>query len=186
MAGEKELIPEMVDSTVSLIYKDKGKRTDMGKYRPIAVNSIIYRIMAKTIVVAIGPLLSTVTSANQKAFKPGELLSDNTRQVQDIIKYCEDAQIPGMILFADQDGAYPRVNWEYLFEVMEAMNFNPEFISLVKTMYTGVTLHFKINGVIDTNSAHPKNGIAQGCPASPCLYLLCIQGLISLLTHFPS
>ena len=181
MAGKKELIPEMVDSTVSLIYKDKGKRTDMGKYRPIAVNSIIYRIMAKTIVVAIGPLLSTVTSANQKAFKPGELLSDNTRQVQDIIKYCEDAQIPGMILFADQDGAYPRVNWEYLFEVMEAMNFNPEFISLIKTMYTGVTLHFKINGVIDTNSAHPKNGIAQGCPASPCLYLLCIQGLISLL-----
>ena len=86
--------------------------------------------MVKTIVVSMGPLLSTVTSANQKAFKPGELLSENTRQVQDIIKYCEDAQIPGMILFADQDGAYryPRVNWEYLFEVMEAMNFNPEFI----------------------------------------------------------
>ena len=103
MAEKKELIPEMRDSTVSLIYKDKGKRTDIGKYRPIAVNSIIYRIMATTIVVSMGPLLSTVTSANQKAFKPGELLSDNTRQVQDIIKYCEDAQIPGMILFADQD-----------------------------------------------------------------------------------
>ena len=86
-----------------------------------------------------------------------------------------------MILFADQDGAYPRVNWEYLFEVMEAMNFNPEFMSLVKTMYSGVTLHFKVNGLIDANSAHTLNGIAQGCPASPCLYLLCIQGLISLL-----
>ena len=48
-------------------------------------------------------------------------------------------------------------------------------------MYSGVTLHFKGNGVIDTNSAHPKNGIAQGCPASLCLYLLCIQGRISLL-----
>ena len=66
MAEKKELIPEMRDSTVSLIYKDKGKITDIGKYRPIAVNSIIYRIMAKTIVVYMGPLLSTVTSANQK------------------------------------------------------------------------------------------------------------------------
>jgi hypothetical protein len=81
-----------------------------------------------------------------------------------------------MILFADQDGAYPRVNWEYLFEVMEAMNFNPEFISLIKTMYTGVTLHFKINAVIDTNSAHPKNGIAQGCPLSPILFTIIIEG----------
>ena len=48
-------------------------------------------------------------------------------------------------------------------------------------MYSGVALHFNVNGVIDSNSAHPKNGIAQGCPASPCFYLLCIQGLISLL-----
>ena len=70
--------------------------------------------MAKTIVVVMSPVLSTVTSANQKAFKPGELLSDDTRQVQDIIHYCEKANIPGMLLFADQDGAYPRVNWDYL------------------------------------------------------------------------
>ena len=78
-AKEKSLMDIMKDSTVSLIYKEKGKRTDLSKYRPIAVNSIIYRIMAKTIVVGMSPLLNTVTSATQKAFKPGELLSDNTR-----------------------------------------------------------------------------------------------------------
>ena len=180
-AEKGELFCTMKDSTVSLIYKEKGKRSDIGKYRPIAVNSIIYRIMAKTIVIVMSPVLGTVTSTNQKAFKPGELLSDNTRQVQDIIHYCEKTNIPGLILFADQDGAYPRVNWDYLFDVMEAMNFDDDFIKLIRTMYSEVTLHFKINGVIDPIATKPGNGIAQGCPASPCLYLLCIQGLISLI-----
>ena len=69
-AEKGELFESMKDSTVSLIYKENEKRSDIGKYRPIAVNSIIYRIMAKTIVVVMSPVLSTVTSANQKAFKP--------------------------------------------------------------------------------------------------------------------
>ena len=61
----------MRDSTVSMIYKDKGKRCDLKHYRPIAVNSTLYRIMAKAIVVAMSPVLSTVTSSVQRAFKPG-------------------------------------------------------------------------------------------------------------------
>ena len=61
------------------------------------------------------------------------------------------------------------------------MNFDDNFINLIQTMYSEVTLHFNINGVIDPIATKPGNGIAQGCPASPCLYLLCIPGLISLI-----
>jgi hypothetical protein len=59
-----------------------------------------------------------------------------------MIAYCKDAHIPGFILFSDQDGAYPRVNWDYLFDVMQTMNFNEEFIALIKAMYSDITLHF--------------------------------------------
>ena len=180
-ADTHHMMDMMRDSTVSMIYKDKGKRCDLSRYRPIAVNSTLYRIMAKAMVVAMGPALSVVTSSVQRAFKPGEILQDNTRQVQDIIAYCAHKQSPGMLVFADQDGAYPRVSWDYLYDVMTTMNFPQEFISLVRTMYSGISLHFKVNGVVDDVAAVPANGIAQGCPASPCLYLLCIQGFISLI-----
>ena len=180
-ADAGEMMTMMRDSTVSMIYKDKGKRCDLKRYRPIAVNSTLYRIMAKAIVVAMSPVLSTVTSSVQRAFKPGEQLQDNTRQVQDIIAYCAHQQSPGLLVFADQDGAYPRVSWDYLFDVMDTMAFPVEFISVIRTMYDGISLHFKVNGVVDDVAAVPQNGIAQGCPASPCLYLLCIQGFISLI-----
>jgi hypothetical protein len=163
------------------IFKDKGKRHDLSNYRPIAVASLIYRTMAKTVVVAMSPVLPTITSDCQKAFKPDELIGDATRLTQDVIRYCNATGTPGFIVFADQDNAYPRVRWEYLFDDMRTMNFPPSFISIIRTMFTDIQLRFKINGVTDKEHITPSNGLAQGCPLSPCLYLLCIQGLISLI-----
>ena len=91
------LPPSMCTSIVSLIYKEKGRRNDLSKYRPIAVNSILYRIMAKAMVVAMRPMLPTVTSSCQKAFKPDELIADSTRLVQDTIHYCESTGTPGSL-----------------------------------------------------------------------------------------
>ena len=45
------LLDSMTTAIVSLIYKNKGKRYDISKYRPIAVASILYRILSKTVVV---------------------------------------------------------------------------------------------------------------------------------------
>ena len=41
---------------------------------------------SKTMVIALRPLLPTLTSPNQKAFKPGQMISDNTRMVQDLME----------------------------------------------------------------------------------------------------
>jgi ribonuclease HI len=180
--GTGDMLDMMKTSVVSLIFKDKGERWDLGKYRPIAVNSIIYRIMAKAMVIALRPLLPTLTDYSQKAFKVDDLISDNTRLVQDIMQYCDAANVPGFLVFADQDSAYPRVRWDYMLDVMRTMNIHSDFVSMVETMYSGIRLKFKVNGTVDTTACQPTNGIAQGCPLSPCIYLLCIQGLISM-TH---
>ena len=68
-----------------------------------------------------------------------------------------------------------------MIEIMREMNFPPSFVQMVRTMYSGIRLRFKVNGRVDRIAVEPSNGVAQGCPLSPCLYLLCIQGLISLL-----
>ena len=183
--GCGDMLEIMKTSIVSLIYKDKGMRHDVSKYRPIAVSSIVYRILAKAMVVALRPLLAWLTDHAQKAFKVDDLISDNTRLVQDIIHYCDATGTPGILVFADQDNAYPRVRWDYMFDVMRTMNLHPDFIGLVRMMYSDVRLKLKINGTVARDSFTPTNGIAQGCPLSPCLYLLCIQGLLSL-THLHS
>jgi len=176
------MLENMKVAVVSLIYKDKGTRDDYAKYRPIAVSSLVYRILAKAMVIAIRPLLHTITSSCQKAFKAEDVIGDSTRLVQDVIRYYEQSGEKGMLLFADQDNAYPRVEWDYMLEVLETMNIHNDFIDIVKSMYNGVELRFKLNGTKANATVQPTNGIAQGCPLSPCLYLLCLQGLLSMKT----
>ena len=107
------------------------------------MSSILYRVLAKTLVIALRPLLPQVVDTCQTAFQQDQFLSDNTRQVQDLVEYCDAEDVSGLLLFCDQDNAYPRVDWEFMFGAMETMNVHPEFVQLVRMMYTGVRLHFK-------------------------------------------
>ena len=212
-ATEDDMLDAMKKCVVSLIYKDKGERYNLKYYRPIAVSSILYRIMAKTMVIALRPLLPQLVSSAQGAFQKDELISDATRLTQDVISYCNNTGNKGLLVMCDQDNAYPRVDWDYLQAVMTQMGIHDDFRALVRTMYKGITLQFKINGVIDQYAAKAScatpcsdgaydtgnssgssngdgphdvqvsNGLAQGDPLSPVLYLLCIQGLISLVTR---
>ena len=81
----------------------------------------------------------------------------------------------------DQDQAYPRVRWDYLRATMRTMNLSDDLINIIDCMYATPTLKLKINGRTDTTPITPSNGLAQGCPLSPFLYLLVLQGFLSLL-----
>ena len=180
-ARDHDLMDCMKESVVSLIYKNKGVRHNLKYYRPIAVSSVFYRVMAKTMVIALRPLLSQIVSTCQKAFQPDQHISELTRFVQDLIDYCDAEDVSGILLFCDQDNAYPRVEWDFMFGAMETMGVHDDFISMVRTMYQSARLRFKVNGIVDTETTAVSNSVAQGCPLSPLLYLMCIQCFISLI-----
>jgi len=136
--------------------------------------------MAKAMVLALRPLLSTLVSKLQSAFQDGRYIGENIQLVQDTIAYLNERNLPGVMVFCDQDNAYPRVNWDFLQQVMGTMRVHEDFRNMVKCMYTNTEVNVKING--HTGSGfQPKNGLAQGCPLSPLLYLLYFQSFLSLL-----
>ena len=55
---------------------------------------------------------------------------------------------------------------------------------MVEIMYKDATLKIKVNTHVG-EAFHPTNGVAQGSPLLPILYLLVIQSSISLLNIFP-
>ena len=60
------------------------------------------------------------------------------------------------------------------------MGFPDSFRALVRVMYTRPELRIKVNGVCGDPFA-PLNGVKQGCPCSPFLYIVCLQPLIDAL-----
>ena len=170
----------MRNAVVSLLYKDKGYRYDLKNYRPIAVANAIGKILEKAMVISMRPLLDYIVSPEQKAFQTRKYIAENTQLVQDVIAHCDNEKQDGMLVFCDQDSAYPRVEWEFMTLTMRTMGVHEDFIKLVNIMYQDSTLQIKVNGHVG-EAFSPTNSVAQGSPLSPLLYLLVIQSFVSLL-----
>jgi hypothetical protein len=76
--------------------------------------------------------------------------------------------------------AYDRVEWIYLQSIMLKLGFSEGFVSLIMKCVQTVKFSVRVNGHF-SDMFSPTRGIRQGDPISPYLFLLCAEGLSSLL-----
>ena len=142
--------------------------------------SVLYKIMARCMADALQPSLPYLISPEQNAFQRSKFIFDDNRTVLDAIEYLEQRGRGGVMVFCDQKSAYPHVQWPFLQKVMETMELHPDFRMMVCALYANADVHVKINGCV-SEGFKPMHGLHQGCPASLCLYLLCLQSFMSLM-----
>ena len=90
-----------------------------------------------------------------------------------------------MAVKLDVSRAYDRVEWCFLKEVMRKLGFNERWIALMMICVKIVSYSMLVNGE-PKGLIHPIRGIRQGDPLSPFLFLLCTEGLNSLILQAKS
>lgn len=126
--------------------------------------------------------LDELVAEEQSAFVPARLITDNVLVAYECTHYLQrkKGKNGACEIKLDMAKAYDRVEWDYLRGIMLKLGFHEGFVSLVMRCVTSVSFSIKVNGVL-SSGFRPTRGIRQGDPISPYLFLLCEEGLSSLL-----
>lgn len=83
-------------------------------------------------------------------------------------------------LKVDMSKAYDRINWEYLRRVMLRLGFDAKWVGWIMMCLESVKYKVLVNQESE-GPILPGRGLRQGDPLSPYLFILCAQGLTSLI-----
>ena len=96
------------------------------------------------------------------------------------MKHHQNGSSGYMTLKLDMSKAYDRIEWIYLEFLMKRIGFDDRWVALVMEWITTISYSILINGE-PSQVIQPSGGIRQGDLFSPYLFLLCMEGLHSLM-----
>uniref|UniRef100_A0A3Q1EXS2 Reverse transcriptase domain-containing protein n=1 Tax=Acanthochromis polyacanthus TaxID=80966 RepID=A0A3Q1EXS2_9TELE len=170
------LPPSLLQASISLILKKDKDPLSCNSYRPISLLNVDYKILAKLLAIRLETVLPGVISPDQTGFIKGRYAFSNLRRLFNVVYNSSQSGDPECVISLDAEKAFDRVEWGFLFYVLQKFGFGRNFILWVKLLYTSPLASVK------TNNTHSDyfplfRGTRQGCPMSPLLFALAIEPL---------
>lgn len=174
---ENGVLPDtMKTAIISLIHKKDKDAAECASYHPISLLPVDFKILSKLIAHRLEDLLPQIINPDQSGFMKARYASDNIRRLLNIIDHSSLHNRTALLLSLDAEKAFDRVEWSYLFAVLEKFNLGEKCIRWVRTMYSNPQAQICINGTL-TEKFDLFRGCRQGCPLSPFLFNLAIEPL---------
>lgn len=98
----------------------------MKEFRPISLCSVLYKIIAKSLVNRLKTVPNSIISPSQSAFVPGRLITDNAIlefECIHAVKSKKQGKEGVVALKLDMSKAHDRVEWIYIRKMMEKLGF---------------------------------------------------------------
>ena len=172
------------DTLIALIPK-KLQPESLSDMRPIALCNVLYKIIAKMLANRMKLGLDSIISESQSAFVPGRAITDNILISTEIVHYLKrkkQGKVGIAALKIDMSKAYDRIEWDFLKLMMLRMGFAEDWVKLIMLCVSTVSYQVIRNGV-EVGPIVPSRGLRQGDPLSPYLFILCAEGLSSLIRN---
>ena len=179
---DKGCVPSyLIETLVSLIPKCPNPEA-LSHYRPISLCNSVYKIVTKILVARFRPLLNRLVSLVQTAFVPGRRGTDNVLIAQELFHALDKkkGKVGFMAVKLDLEKAYDRLEWSFIYRVLQAFHFPLKITKIIMSFITSVNTSILVNrGALEC--FEPSRGIRQGDPLSPYIFILCMEYLGHLI-----
>ena len=169
-----EMSNSQKQAIITLIDKKDKDRTYLENWRPISLVNADSKLASKVISNRIKKVLPRIIHYNQSGFIKGRFIGEVARSILDIIDHTESLKLSGILLFIDFEKAFDSIEWDFLYQSLEAFNFGPTLIRWIKTFYNNVSSCVINNGLF-SEQFKLERGVRQGDPLSPYLFVVAIE-----------
>ena len=149
------------EALIALIFK-KGDRLDHNNWRPISLPNDDFKLCARVLNGLPLKVIATVVAPDQTCGVPGRYIGENVAFLRDVVELANEYNLPVALRSLDQEKAFDRVDWPYLFATLAKMGFGDSFIPWVRLLYTDVRSSVLVNGYT-SHPFKPSHGVHQGC-----------------------
>ncbi|XP_074315414.1 uncharacterized protein LOC141651610 [Silene latifolia] len=140
------MLKQVNTTTLTLIPKVKNP-TYVLEYRPIACCNTLYKCIAKILCARLSEVLPHIVDRSQGGFIRGRNIVENVLICQDLVRlYNRKAASPRCLIKIDFRKAYDTVEWDFLHQMLTALNFPPEFIHLIMICVSTPSYTLNVNG----------------------------------------
>ena len=171
----------MLAVTLVPVIKDKtGKVGSLDNYRPIALASVISKVLEKVILQRLTPFFNT--APNQFGFKPKHSTDLCIYALKDVVDMYRGANSSVLVGFIDASKAFDRVNHFKLFTKLKQRGVPEVYTRVLAFWYANQSVRVKWGGTVSTPFS-VGNGVRQGGLLSPALFNLYMDDLSVQLSH---
>lgn len=165
---QTEYIPhQWTASTIILLHK-KGKKDDIGNYRPISLMSNVYKIFSKVLLGRLTKILDENQPKEQAGFRSDFSTIDHIHTIKQVIQKCNEYNITFYLAFVDYNKAFDTLKHGKIWEALEAQGIDNKYIRLIAKIYKNMKAKIKTERIGEYFPI--KRGVRQGDPMSPKLF----------------
>ena len=162
-------------AVLCLLFK-KGNPQQLKNWRPISLLNIDYKVNSKCITVRLKKYMKDIIHPNQTCSIKGRNIKDNLLLLRDIIYYTVKEHKNLIAILIDQEKAFDRVDFDFIFAALETLKVPPILIKWCRILYKNISSTVKVNGYL-TNTIPVKKGVRQGDSISPLLFIIVAEAL---------